>query len=378
MTKFADRTRYIDISGIRQMFELAKAEGVINLGLGEPDFPIPPESKAAIKEAMDEDFTHYTPSKGIPELRASLVKKLEKENGIKTDIEEIIVTSGASEALALALLATVNPGDEVLIPDPGFVAYAPLTRVAGGIPKPFKVKEEDRFDIDPEEINAGIGEKTRALILNTPNNPTGAVSSEGALKNIAEICSRNGIFVISDEVYEKIIFQGRHHSIGQYTDLAITVNGFSKSYAMTGLRLGYVHSRLDVIERMLKVHQYLQASTNSLSQRAALAALQSRDGASEEMRNVFRRRRDLIVQLLNDIPGVRCLSPQGTFYAFPDFSSHGDSRTLTMKILKEARVVTTPGTAFGENGEGFIRFSYACSSAKITEGIERIRRLLKS
>jgi aspartate aminotransferase len=378
MTKFADRVRHIDISGIRQMFELAKAEGVINLGLGEPDFPIPTESKAAIRKALDEDFTHYTPSKGIVELREALVKKLEKENGIKTDTEEIIVTSGASEALALALLALVDPGDEVLIPDPGFVAYAPLTRVAGGIPKPYMVKEEDQFDINPEEIKAGISEKTKAVILNSPNNPTGAVSSRETIEHIAEICSKNGIFVISDEVYEKMIFQGEHHSIGKYTDLAVTVNGFSKSYAMTGLRLGYVQSRLEIIEKMLKVHQYLQASTNSLSQRAALAALEGKNDASEEMKKVFQKRRNLIVQLLNEIPGVRCQSPKGTFYAFPNFSNYGDSRTLAMKFLKEARVVTTPGTAFGENGEGYIRFSYACASVKIEEGIERIRKLLKN
>ncbi|MEE8357993.1 MAG: aminotransferase class I/II-fold pyridoxal phosphate-dependent enzyme, partial [Candidatus Hydrothermarchaeales archaeon] len=303
-------------------------------------------------------------------------EKLWTENGIKTDEEELIVTSGASEALALALLAVVNPGDEVLIPDPGFVSYAPLIRTASGVPVPFKVKVEDEFEYALDEIEARINDNTRAIIINSPGNPTGAVLSKDVIKGVAEICEKRELFVISDEVYEKIIYKGHHYSIGKYTDWAITVNGFSKSYAMTGLRLGYVQSKLETIEEMLKVHQYLQASTNSLSQRAALAALKDDERFIEEMKRVFRERRGLIVDLLNDIPGVRCLKPKGAFYVFPDFSEHGDCRALCMRFLKEARVVTTPGTAFGENGEGYIRFSYASSTSSIGEGVGRIRDVL--
>lgn len=377
MAMFAKRLDYIDISGIRKMFELAKAEGVINLGIGEPDFPIPTESKDAIRDALNDDFTHYTAGKGIVELREALVKKLRSENGIKSDVDELLVTSGASEALALAMLALVDPGDEVIIPDPGFVSYAPLVRTAGGIPVPFKVREEDEFDFDLNEIEARINEKTKALIINTPGNPTGAVSSKETIKGIAEICDENEIFVISDEVYEKIIYDGRHHSIGKYTDWAITVNGFSKSYAMTGLRLGYAQSQKKVIDEMLKIHMYLQASTCSLSQKAALAALNGSRSFVDDMRTAFKERRDLIVSLLNDIPDVNCLVPKGAFYVFPNFSAHGDSRALAIRFLKEAKVVATPGIAFGENGEGYIRFSYSCDSSKITKGIERIKKVLQ-
>jgi aspartate aminotransferase len=376
--EFANRLRYIDISGIRKMFELAKAEGIINLAIGEPDFGIPQESKEAIKKALEEDFTHYTPNKGITELREALVKKLKKESGVKTNVEEIIVTSGASEALLLAILATVNPGDEILIPDPGFVSFKPLVRVAGGIPVPIPIKEENEFVFDLEDIKEKITEKTKMIITNSPSNPTGAVFSKDIVKGIAELCEEYDLFVLSDEVYEEIIYEGKHYSIGKYTDKAITVNGFSKSYAMTGLRLGYVQAKLETIEEMLKIHQYIQASTCSLSQRAALAALQTSKKFIKKMVKTFKGRRDLIVELLNEIDDVNCLKPPGAFYVFPNFSKHGKSGKLVMDFLKDAKVVTTPGTAFGDYGEGYIRFSYATSEDEIAEGIKRIKNYLEN
>lgn len=373
---FANRLRYIDISGIRKMFELARAEGIINLAIGEPDFGIPPESKEAIKKALDEDFTHYTPNKGVMQLREALVKKLKKENGIKTDIEEIIITSGGSEALLLAILAIVNPNDEVLIPDPGFVSYKPLVRIAGGIPVSIPIKEENEFVFNLEDIRKKTTEKTKIIVINSPSNPTGAVFSKDIVRGIAELCEKHDLSVVSDEVYEKIIYEGKHYSIGKYTDKAITVNGFSKSYAMTGLRLGYVQAKLEVVEEMLKIHQYIQASTCSLSQRAALAALQTSEKFVENMVKTFKIRRDLIVELLNEIDDVNCLKPQGAFYVFPNFSKHGKSGRLVINFLKDAKVVVTPGTAFGDYGEGYIRFSYATSANKITEGIKRIKNYI--
>jgi aspartate aminotransferase len=372
---FAERLKYIDISGIRKMFELAKADA-INLALGEPDFGIPGEAKEEIAKALEEDFTHYTPNKGISELREALVEKL-KENGIEASTEEIIVTSGASEALFLAIMALTDLGDEVLVPDPGFVSYGPMVRMAGGIPVSLPLKEEEGFVPDLEDIQERITERTKMLIINSPSNPTGAVFPGGTIKGIADLCEDNSLAVLSDEVYEKIIYEGKHHSIGRYTDNAITVNGFSKSYAMTGLRLGYVQARLEVVEEMLKVHQYIQASTCSLSQRAALAAMKA-EGFVEGMVKVFKKRRDLAVRLLREIDGVSCQKPKGAFYVFPNFSRYGRSGELTMRFLKEARVVTTPGTAFGENGEGFIRFSYATGEDRIAEGIERIGKCLYS
>jgi aspartate aminotransferase len=373
--EFSKRTSQIDISGIRKMFELAKGAGTINLGLGEPDFPIPEESKKAIVDALQRNFTHYTPGKGLLELREAISKKL-TTNGIDADSAEIIVTSGASEALEIVLLALLDEGDEVIIPDPGFVSYAPLTRIAGGVPVPFEVKEEDGFEFDPVSIEEKITERTRAIIINTPGNPTGAVSDKKEIKEIARIAEEHSVYVISDEVYDEIIYAGEHHSIGRYTDLAITVNSFSKTYAMTGLRLGYLHARKEAVDEMLKIHQYIQASTCSLSQSAALAALQAGTRFTKEMVRTLSKRRDLIVGLLREIDGIECLPPKGAFYVFPNFTSFADSSKLALDILKNAKVVVTPGNAFGRWGEGYIRLSYATSEENITEGLKRISEYL--
>lgn len=355
------------------MFELAMDKDTINLALGEPDFPIPPESKEAILEALEKDFTHYTPNKGIPELRSAVVERLERR-GVAIGLEEVMVTSGASEALHLAILALVDHGDEVLIPDPGFVSYKPLVEIAGGRAVPYWLKEGDDFSPDPEEIGELMTNKTKMMVMNSPSNPTGAVFSKGAVKGIAEICEDGGAIVLSDEVYDEIIYEGEHHSPWEYSENAVIVNGFSKSYAMTGLRLGYVYASLEIIEEMLKVHQYIQASTCSLSQKAALAALGSRDFI-ESMVSELKERRDLVLDELSKMK-VKCVKPDGAFYVFPSFPGYGDSKSLVMKILKEAKVVTTPGTAFGAGGEGHIRLSYATSKEKIREGIQRIRRCL--
>jgi aspartate aminotransferase len=369
--KFSKKTSHIDISGIRKMFELAKGEDIINLGLGEPDFPIPVESKKAIIKALKDDFTHYTPSKGIIELREAISRKL-SGNGIPNEPGEVIVTSGASEALEISLLSLVDEGDEVIIPDPGFVSYAPLTRIAGGVPVPFKVDDDEGFQINPKIVESKITKRTKAIIINSPANPTGAVSEKKDVKEIAKIADENELVIISDEVYDEITYGKKHYSAGRFSDRVITVNSFSKSFAMTGLRLGYLHAKKDAVEEILKIHQFAQASACSISQAAALAALKSGEGFTKKMVKILKQRRDLIVKLLNDIEGIKCLNPDGAFYVFPNVSSFGNSSALVMDILKETGVIVTPGNAFGEWGEGFMRLSYATSEENIIKGLGRL------
>ena len=371
--KFAERLSGIDISGIRRMFDLARAEGIVNLALGEPDFPIPREAKDAVSRALEEDFTHYTPGKGIPELRDAIARR-EEEKGAPMDDKDVIITSGASEALHLATLALVEAGDEVLIPDPGFVSYRPLVELAGGRAVLYPLMEED-FDIDLEAFTELITPETRMIILNSPSNPTGGVLSKKTLRGIAELAQDGGISIMSDEVYDDIVYDCPHVSPVKYAENTIVVKGFSKSYAMTGLRLGYAYAEGDVVEAMLKVHQYIQASTCSLSQCAALAALSCGSYLSGMVAEL-RDRRDLILRELRKIPGIRCSVPGGAFYVFPDTSSYGPSKALAMKLLREGRVVITPGTAFGRRGEGYVRISFAAGKDKIKEGINRIRRCL--
>ncbi|MBI4344887.1 MAG: pyridoxal phosphate-dependent aminotransferase [Euryarchaeota archaeon] len=375
--RFASRLKDIDISGIRKMFDLAKGGDMINLAIGEPDFDIPQEAREAVARALEAGLTHYTPNKGIPELRARLAEKLEEENGIGAAGEDMIVTSGGSEGLLLAIMALVDVGDEVLIPDPGFVSYGPIVRMASGVPIPYPLREEGGFVPHLEQLETLVTRKTRLIVVNTPSNPTGAVFPRRVIKGIADLSEDRGIPVLSDEIYERIVYEGRHYSVGRYTENAITVNGFSKAYAMTGLRLGYVHAAPEAIEAMLKVHQYVQACASSLSQYAALAAMDA-GGFVPKMVRAFRGRRDLFLRLLRKMEGTSCVRPKGAFYAFPNFSRHGSSKVVAMRLLQEARVVATPGTAFGTLGEGYIRFSYAASEEKIREGMERVRECLSS
>ncbi|GBE55306.1 MAG TPA: pyridoxal phosphate-dependent aminotransferase [Euryarchaeota archaeon] len=370
----AYRVTEIDISGIRKMFELAGGD-VINLAIGEPDFPIPEEAKEAIYQALREDFTHYTSNKGIIELREALAEKLKKENGVDAGAEEIIITSGASEALHLAFQAFINNGEEVLIPNPGFVSYDPLAKLAQGKSVYYPLRFEEGFIPDIEDIKKRMSSKTKMIVLNSPGNPTGAVYPEEVIKAIAEIAEDYHALLVSDEVYEKIIYEGEHISPGAFSDNVITVNGFSKSYAMTGLRVGYLSAGDELVEEMLKVHQYIQASVNSPAQRAALAALGSKSFI-ENMVGELRERREIILKLLGGIEGVRVNRAGGAFYVFADFSAYGDSQYLATELVR-AGVVVTPGTAFGSLGEGFLRFSYATSRGNIKEGVSKLKGYLE-
>ncbi len=366
--KFASHVEEIDISGIRKSFEGA-GPGAINLGLGQPDFDTPDHIKRAAIEAIEEGFTGYTMNLGIPELRAALSEKLRLENGLDYAPAEIMVTSGASEALFLAIASVVEEGDEVLMGDPGFVSYAALTRVSQG--RPVSVPMDERFHLTAEAVAERVTPRTRALIVNSPNNPTGSVQTREELRALAELAEDHGFALISDEVYEQFIYEGEHASPALYSENVITINAVSKTYAMTGWRLGYLAARGEALENMLKVHQYVQACASSISQRAALAAVSGPQDCVRMMREEFRRRRDVLVEGLRRM-GAEMDVPAGAFYAFPKV---GDGDAVSARLIK-AGVVAVPGSAFGSAARDHIRISYAASMADIRTALERMREIL--
>ena len=361
----------INISGIRKIFEGA-GPGAINMGLGEPDFHTPEHVKAAAVKAINEDFTGYTSNMGIPELRQAIVDKLKRDNGLSYTPGEVIVTSGASEALYVALQALCEPGDEVLIADPGFVSYSALTAITGAKPVPVSLGETLRYD--PETLKTYITPATKAIVMNSPSNPTGAVQTKAEVKAIAEIAKDRGVTVISDEVYEHFIYEGEHISPAKYSDKVITINATSKTYAMTGWRLGYIAAIPEYTEQMIKVHQYVQACACSISQKAALAALTGPQESVGVMREEFRKRRDYLVDALHGF-GFKCSMPKGAFYAFP-YVGENDERYV-MDLLKKG-VLSVPGSAFGKRGKGYMRFSYATSMDNIRKAVAIMDSVFKA
>ncbi len=364
---FSERVKGIDISGIRKMFEGAGPNS-INLGLGQPDFDTPEHIKKAAINAINSGFTAYTMNLGIPELRSSICRKFERENHFKVSQDEIIVTSGASEALHLALQSLVDEGDEVLIPDPGFVSYIPLTKMAGG--KVVGVPLGEKLTVTPETVNELITPKTRVLIINSPSNPTGTVQTRKEIKALAQIAEDNDLTIISDEVYEHFIYEGEHVSPAEFSDNVITINAVSKTYAMTGWRIGYAGARKEYIEQMLKVHQYIQACANSIAQKAAEAAIDGPQDCVMQMRDSFRNRRDILMDGLKGM-GIKCVKPDGAFYAFPEVEDEEAPR----KLLKNG-VIVVPGSTFGENGKGHIRISYATSEENLKKAISVMEKVL--
>ena len=355
--KFAHRIEDIDISGIRKAFETASGD-FFNLGLGEPDFDTPAHVKEAAIRALNAGFTSYTSNKGIEELRAAICDKFKRDNDFSVSPEEIIVTSGASEALHIALLAVVERGDEVLIPNPGFVSFAPLTKLAEAKPVGVSLSESEGFTMPSEAVKEKITPKTKALIINSPANPTGAVESEENIKALVDIAHDHRITIISDEVYEHLIYDGlKHISPARFSDAGvITVNAVSKTYAMTGFRLGYLAAREEYVEQMLKIHQYIQACASSISQHAALAAISGPQDGVAEMRSEFKKRRDFAVDALHDME-MTFNTPKGAFYIFPRV---GDEQEF-VDTLKQRGVIVTPGSAFGTMGKNHVRISYAAS-----------------
>lgn len=365
----AKRCKSIQLSEIRKMFDIT-AEDAINLSLGEPDFDTPLHIREAVKTALDKSFTHYTPNKGIIELREAISCKLGDENKIEADPESIIVTVGASEALHISLQALINSGDEVLIPDPGFLSYDPCVKLAEGKMIPVGLNEENEFRMTADDVLEKVSEKTKAIILNSPANPTGSIMKKEDIRGIAEIADDHNIFLISDEIYEKIIYEGKHHSPRKYTENAITINGFSKTYAMTGFRIGYVAAKPEVIEEMLKIHQYNAACASSLSQMAGLEALTGPQDCVNEMLTEFKRRRDLVVKRLNKM-GIRIKAPKGAFYVFPKVPN---SQEFVNEAIKKG-VIIVNGSSFGKCGEGHFRISYAASYEKLVEAMGRLESI---
>lgn len=360
----------------------ARGEDVVGLGAGEPDFDTPEHVKKALYEAVKGGFVYYTPSKGIVELRKAIAEKLKKDNGLSYDHEkEVIATPGAKQALYEAVLAITNPGDEILIPSPFWVSYEPMVQLADGKPVFVPTYEEDEFKLTPEAVGEKITNRTKGIIINSPNNPTGAVFGEKELRGIAEFCAAYDIVAISDEIYEKIIYEKEHVSIAALPGMrerTLTVNGFSKAYSMTGWRLGYAAGPEDLIAGMERVQEHSVSCATSFVQKAGVVALKGPQECVREMVAEFRRRRDTLVKRLREIEDVSCVEPKGAFYAFANFSAYEkNSFRLTEHLLEKATVAVIPGAAFGAEGEGYLRLSYATSMRNITEGVERIEHALK-
>ncbi|NYT02219.1 MAG: pyridoxal phosphate-dependent aminotransferase [Methanosarcinales archaeon] len=366
--RFASHIREMEVSGIRKCFEGA-GPTCVNLSIGQPDFDTPMHVKEAAIKAIRDGFTGYTPNLGVPDLREAISQKFRKDNGLDYSPSQIMVTSGASEALFLAVASLVEEGDEVLVPDPGFLSYAALTRSVGG--KAVGVPLSGDLTLTPEAVQERVTSRTKAIIVNSPGNPTGAVQSKEELQGVAQVADDCDLALISDEVYEHFIYQGEHVSPARFSDNVITINAVSKTYAMTGWRLGYLAASEEAVEEMLKIHQYSQACASSISQVAAHAALAGPQDCVSTMKEAFRRRRDLLVKSLEEM-GVDFVVPQGAFYLFPRV---GDGDGTAASLLQNG-VITVPGSAFGPRGKEHIRISYAASDESILTAIERMREIL--
>lgn len=359
--EFANRVRTIEISGIRKLFEAAEKDS-INLGLGQPDFDTPEHIKWAAIKALHEGKTGYTSNAGIEELRFAIAEKLKRENGLDYAKEQIIVTAGASEALHIVMQALVGRGERVLVADPGFVSYAALATIAEG--KPYGLPLDARFHIDIEAAKEAM-DGAKLLVLNSPANPTGAVEGRASIKALVECASDNGVTVVSDEVYEHFVYGVEHVSPALYGDNVITINATSKTYAMTGWRLGFLAAPREIGEQCLKVHQYCQACASSISQYAALAAYMGTQKPVEEMQKEYQSRLNLFYKGLTDL-GFSFPKPEGAFYTFVPME-----KALFDNILKKG-IIIVPGEAFGKNAPNYARMSYAASREHLRIALERI------
>ncbi len=370
-------------SGIRKFFDLLNGrDDVISLTVGQPDFATPWHVRETGIISLERGYTYYTSNAGTVQLRQEISKYMSRRFGLKYDaLSEIIVTVGGSEAIDLAIRATVEPGDEVIIPEPSFVCYEPITRLCGGVPVPVRTLPENDFKLTADQLRAAITDKTKLLVLPYPNNPTGAVMSKDELLPICKALEGTNIAVLSDEIYSELTYGGRHTSIATLPGMAercIVVNGFSKAYAMTGWRLGFVCAPAPLTKQMLKIHQFAIMCAPTTSQLAAVEALKNGDDDIDMMRAEYDRRRKYIVEELNRI-GIPCFEPKGAFYVFPDISGFGlSSDEFCEKLLNDGKVAIVPGTAFGEGGEGFARISYAYSVKHIAEAIGRMEKFIKT
>lgn len=369
-------------SGIRRFFDIAnEIEGVISLGVGEPDFKTPWRIRHTAMDILDRGRTRYTANSGLSELRQECAGYLKRTIRTSYDPErEIVITVGGSEAIDLAVRACVDPGDEVLVVEPSFVCYSPLVRLAGGVPVVIETKEEDEFKLTPEALREKLTDKTKLLFMPFPNNPTGAIMTRQELEGIAEVLRGTNVFVCSDEIYSELTYSGEHCSIAELEGMrerTIVINGFSKSFAMTGWRLGFAAAPAEILKQMLKLHQYQIMCAPTVSQFAAITALRDCGSDVAAMREEYDMRRRLVVDGFNKL-GLHCFEPRGAFYAFPCIRSSGlTSEEFCERLVYEKKVAVVPGTAFGQCGEGFVRVSYAYSIAHLKEALVRIGEFMK-
>jgi len=368
-------------SGIRRFFDIvSKMPDAITLGVGEPDFVTPWRVREACIYSLERGRTGYTSNYGLLELRAEIARYLRKQEGLEYNPEnQILITVGVSEAMDLAMRALLNPGDEVIYTEPCYVSYRPCIAFAGGVPIAIPTTIETGFRVDPEKIRAAITDRTKAILISYPSNPTGAIATREMMQKVVEIATEHDLYIISDEIYDRLTYDGQHTCVptlpGAY-ERTIFLNGFSKAYAMTGWRIGYAAGALDVIEAMMKIHQFTMLCAPIMGQMAALEAIKNGYDDSQEMIHQYNQRRRVIVKGLNDA-GLSCPMPGGAFYAFPSIKVTGlTSDEFCEKLLYDEKVAVVPGSAFGECGEGYIRCSYATSIDRIEQALKRIGRFV--
>ncbi len=384
----ASRMEALPFSEIRVMMEKAtqmqkNGEDVIHMEIGRPDFDTPQVIKEAANQALANGNVFYTSNYGTPELRQAIADKLKRDNGIDYKAEEILVTIGVGEGTYAAVAAFTEPGDEILVPDPVWLNYIHVPHFFGAVPVSYKLREENDYQIDLDEIEGLITSKTRMLVINTPGNPTGVVQSQETLEKLAEIAKKHDLIVVSDEIYEKLVYDGaRHVSIAALPGMkerTITLNGFSKCYSMTGWRLGYVAAPVEFIKAMVRVHAYINTCAPSFVQEAGITALEKAEPDVQEMVKEYQRRRDYTVSAINAIDGLSCKTPGGAFYIFVNIKELGKtSAEMTDYLLDTAKIAAVPGSAFGPQGEGYIRLSYACSYERIVEAMDRLKKAVEA
>ncbi|MGA2876079.1 MAG: pyridoxal phosphate-dependent aminotransferase [Nitrososphaerales archaeon] len=386
LVKPSARSESLGLSGIRVIFEkVSKMPDAIRLEFGEPDFDTPDNIKAAAIEAIKKGKTKYASSAGIIELRNAVAAKLKRENQIEyTPAKEIVVTAGATAGINLALLSTMDVGDEILVPDPGWATYVHAVNIVGAKPVPYKLYESSGYAIEKENLESLVTKKTKAILINTPSNPIGSILSRKNLQEISDFAVNHNLFVLSDEVYEKFLYQdggaNEHISIASLSGMkerVVTINAFSKTYAMTGWRIGYVGAAEPIAAAMSKINAATSSCVSTINQYAGLEALTGPQDSVTKMISAFVKRRDILVNGLNEFKGFKCALPKGAFYAFPNIKDTGySSDQLAMKIIDEAHVAVVPGSAFGKQGEGYLRLAYANSVENIQEALTRMKKIL--
>ena len=386
MVQTAARMEMLPFSEIRLMLEKAtqlqkQGKDIIHMEIGRPDFDTPQVIKQAAYDSIARGNVFYTSNYGSPELRKAIAEKLQRDNHIAYEPEEILVTIGVGEGTYAAVAAFLEPGDEILVPNPIWLNYIHVPNFFGAVPVSYDLKEENDFQIDMEQLKSLIAPKTKMLVINTPGNPTGTVQSRETLEALAKLAIEHDLIVLSDEIYEKLVYGGAEHisiaSLPGMKERTITLNGFSKCYSMTGWRLGYAAAPREFIQAMVRVHHYINTCASSFVQEAGITALEKAEPDVQEMVKEYARRRDYMVQALNDIPGVHCKTPGGAFYVFANVKSFGlRSNEMADYLLEQAGIATVAGSAFGTQGEGYIRLSYACSYERIVEGMARMKDAL--